>query len=275
MAKVFKIPTILLAICALSIPARPATDPFVGIWKFNRKLSDRKAQTETITRLGNNKFRFTYSDICSLEIGVVCGSEVTFEINADGTDQPRFPTTTWAITIKNPNIWEIVYKTSGAIIGTETLTISPDGKFLSSRYGSSVRRPDGSEVSSTSVLRRLSGASDFAGTWWIKDVSISNPHERSLKISAPVPGVLVVSYPNMTITFDGKWFPVQGDSDLPLSSMATAERMDAHFIRMASKVGTKLFSTTEWKVSLNNKVLRLTEHDADKKAPIVSVYDLQ
>jgi len=253
--------TVLFAACVLSLPAFSADEPFVGTWKLNQAKSDLKGQTETIASLGDNKFRFTY------------GSAVAFDIKADGTDQTSLPGATLAITIKDPNTWEIVSKTNGTTTGTATWTLSADGKSISDKGKST--RPDGSEVESTGTLKRVSGSGGFAGTWQITDLSINNPSLLQIETST---GGLVVSYPSdkvtMTVTFDGKEFPVEGPTVLK-GSTASAKRIDTHFIRMTDRLNGKVMDTTDWKLSADGKVLTQTEHDAGEKKATVAVFDRQ
>ena len=126
-----KIGIIFLAACSLALPAFPATDPFAGTWKFNQEKSDLKGQTETIASLGDNKYRFTY------------GTAISFDLTADGTDQTSLPGATMAITIQDPNSWQIVDKSNGRTNATEVWTLSPDAKSLSAVAKGT--RPDGSE----------------------------------------------------------------------------------------------------------------------------------
>lgn len=139
--------TRLLAVCALSLAAFSAANPFVGTWKFNQEKSDLKGQIYTITSLGDNKFRFTF------------GTAQDFTIKADGTDQTSLPGVTWAITIKDPNTWEQVYKTNGTKTGTATWLLAPDGKSFSGKFKGI--RPDGSEFESTLSFKRVSGSTGF------------------------------------------------------------------------------------------------------------------
>ena len=253
--------TRLLAVCALSLPAFSA-NPFVGTWKFNQEKSDLKGQTQTIASLGDNLYRVTF------------GTAQDFTIKADGTDQASLPGATMALTIKDPNTWESVYKANGTKTGTATWTLSADGKSVSGKFKGI--RPDGSEFEVAQAFKRVSGSSGFAGTWQSTDVTLSNP--SLLQIDASANGGLAVSWPSdkvaMTVTLDGNDFAVEGPTVLK-GSTASAKQIDTHLIRMTDKLNGKVMDTTDWKLSSDGKVLTLTEHDAGVKKATVSVYDRQ
>jgi len=253
---------LLLAACALQLPVFSAANPFAGTWKFNQAKSDLKGQTYTIASLGDNRFRFTF------------GSAQDFTINADGTDQTSLPGTTVAITVKDPNTWELVFKTNGTKTGTATCSLAADGKSQACKF--TVIRPDGSEVENTFVDHRVSGSGGFAGVWQRASMTLGNP--SLLQIDASPNGNLAVSWPSdkvsMTVTLDGNDFAVEGPTVVK-GATASATRKGAHSIRMTDKLNGKVLDTADWKVSSDGKVLTITEHDAGVKKATVSVYDRQ
>ena len=254
--------TMLLAVCAVSLPALSAENPFVGTWKLNPGKSDLKGQIYTITSLGDNKFRITF------------GTAFDVTIKADGTDQTSLPGATMAITIRDPNTWEVVNKSNGTKTGTGTWTLSADGKSFSVKFKGI--RPDGSEFETTSAFKRVSGSGGFGGTWQSTDVTLSN--SSLLQIDASTGGGLVVSWPSdkvtMTVTLDGKDFAVEGPTVLK-GSTASAKQISAYLIRMTDELNGKVMDTTDWKISSDGKVLTLTEHDSGVKKATVAVYDRQ
>ena len=257
-----KTTTLILALSALAFPAIAAENPFTGTWKLNQAKSDLKGQPFTITSLSDNKFRFTY------------GSAVDFTIKADGTDQATFPGATWAITIKDPNTWDIVFQTNGMKTGTATWTLAPDGKSLSNKFR--VIRPDGSESESTSASKRVSGSGGFAGTWQSTDVSLGDA--SLMQIEASPNGGLVVSWPSdkvsMHVTLDGKEFAVEGPTVIKgLTSSVTG--MGSHAMRLTDKLNGKVMDKADWMVSPDGKLLTITQHDAGVKKATVTVYDRQ
>jgi hypothetical protein len=253
---------LLLALSALALPIVAAENPFIGTWKFNQAKSDLKGQLSSIAALGDNKFRLTY------------GSAVDFTVKADGTDQATFPGATWAITINDPNTWELVFKANGIKTGTTTWTLAPDGKSFTGKFKGI--RPDGSEFESTSTSKRVSGSGGFAGTWQSTDVSLSNV--SLMQIEALPNGGLAVSWPSdkvsMNVTLDGKDFAVEGPTILK-DSMSSAKPMGSHAMQITDKISGKVMDKTDWKVSPDGKVLTMTEHDAGVKKAAVSVYDRQ
>ena len=257
-----KAPVVFLAASALALPAFSATDPFVGTWKFNQEKSDLKGQTQTIASLGDNKYRFTF------------GTAVSFDITTDGTDQTSLPGATMAITVRDPNTWELVSKTNGTVTATGNLTLSQDGKSISNIVKGV--RPDGSEFENHATLKRVSGSSGFAGTWQVEDLKISSP--SLLQIETFGTNGLAVSFPGdkvtMNVGMDGKETPVEGPTVLK-GATVSAKRINPHSIKVTDKLNGKMMDTTDWKVSSDGKLLTMTEHDEGEKKPVVSVYDRQ
>lgn len=249
-----------LAVCALAIPAFCADEPFAGTWKFNKSKSDLKGQSETIASLGNNKYKLTYGDI-------------SFDITADGTDQPSLPGMTLAIQPLAANKWQIVSKTAGKSYGTGIWTLSQDGNSISDDFKGT--RADGTPNDSHATLKRTAGTQGFAGTWMLEDVSF-NPSLLVIAVSGK--GNLNISYPSnkssLLLTMDGKDCTVEGPQ-VPKGATASAKRAGPDAITVTNKLSGKLMDTTEWKVSADGKTLTQTEHDAGVPKASVSVYDRQ
>jgi hypothetical protein len=247
---------------ALALPAFPATNPFVGTWKFNPEKSDLQGQTETIASLGDNKYRFTY------------GTAVSFDITADGSDQTSLPGATMAITVQDPNTWQVVDKSNGTTNATGVWTLSQDGKSISAAVKGT--KPDGSQFANHFNLKKLAGSASFAGTWQIADVKLSAP--SLLQIDASATDGLIVAYPTdkvtMTISMDGKECPVEGPTVLKGSTIS-ARRIGLHTVKTTDRLNAKVMDTTDWKLSSDGKVLTMIEHDPGVKKPVVSVYDRQ
>jgi hypothetical protein len=257
-----KTSVVFLAASALALPAFSATDPFVGTWKLNQEKSDLKGQTQTIASLGNNKYRFTF------------GTAVSFDITTDGTDQTSLPGATMAITVRDPNTWELVNKNNGTIVSTSTITLSQDGKTASSVEKGT--RPDGSEFENHASMKRVSGSGGFAGTWQMEDLKIGSP--SLLQIETFGTNGLTVSFPadkvTMNIGMDGKETPVEGPTVLK-GATVSAKRINPRSIKVTDRLHGKQMDTSDWQVSSDGKVLTMTEHDEGEKKPVVSVYDRQ
>jgi len=249
-----------MAACAVALPAFSANDPFAGTWKLNQAKSMMKGQTEVIKSLGENKYRFTYGT-------------TSFDIKADGTDQPAFPGSSMAVTIKDPNTWEVVNKTNGITTSTGTWVLSKDGKTISAKMKSN--RPDGSETDTNFDLKRISG-SGFAGTWEMAGINSSSPGD--VQISAYGTNGLTISFVSdkvtTNLTMDGKDCVVEGPT-VPKGSTTSASRPNAHTVKMTDKLNGKVTDTEEWKLSADGKSFTLTHHDAGVPKPMIFVYERQ
>lgn len=256
----------LFHLCALALTLAPlgaaADSPFAGTWKLNRAKSDFTGQTETITSLGGDRYKFVY------------GSAIAFVIKTDGTDQPSTPGSSIAITPRDANTWKVVFKNNGGSPINAVWTLAPDGKTVS--VDNSGTRPDGSAYQAHFSLKRVGGGSSgFAGVWQVTE---DKSDTESLLRFEPSGSALQMSYPHekaaVKLTLDGRDATWEGPS-VPPDSTTSATRVNAHELRMTDKLKGKVMDTVDAKVSADGKMLTLTEHDAGVKKPTTSVYDKQ
>ena len=71
-------------------------------------------------------------------------------IVADGSEQPALSGTTFSITVKGPNNWEVVRKLKGRTLLTANWTLSEDGKTLHDAFTQYL--PDGTTLFGTLSL---------------------------------------------------------------------------------------------------------------------------
>ena len=251
----------IVAACALALPAAIADDAFAGTWKFNKDKSDVKGQTYSIADMGNKTYKFTFGT-------------VSFDIKADGTDQTSLPGATLALTVLDADKWQMVDKVNGKTQGTETWTLSSDGKSVDSQYKGT--RPDGGAVESSAKLTRVSGSKGFAGTWLLADVAFTDP--GPMVITSYGNDGLTQSFPSskfrLDLTMDGKDCKPEGPNVLP-GMTTSAKRHGPKSLSMTDKQNGKVLDTEEWKVSADGKSLTITHHDAGEKKALTYVYEKQ
>ncbi len=248
----------LLVVAATTLPAQ-STDPLVGTWEFNQAKSDFQGQAYTFAALGGNRYKFTYGDM-------------SFELNADGTDQPAFPGSMWAVTILAPNKWQVVNKVNGQTTGTDTWTLSADGQALTTEFKGT--RGDGSPLEQHGTFKRTAGSTGFAGTWVSAEV---NAGAVSQMVVAPFGrDGLTVSYPGdkvtTNLTMDGADCAVQGPA-VPKGSTTSAHRSDPRSLTLTDKLNGRTLDTVDWSLSADGNTLTLTILYAGGAKPFVYVYE--
>src|SRR6476660_9212741 len=151
------LPVVCLAIGTLWA----ADNPFVGKWKVNPSKSKLYDEMK-VEVAGTNRYTFTF------------GPGEVDTVVADGSDQPALSGTTFSITVKGPNSWEVVRKLKGRTLLKAQWTLSEDGKTLNDAFtqylpdGTTLfgePLPNGSTLFLPYVYERTAGNSGFLGTW--------------------------------------------------------------------------------------------------------------
>ena len=152
---------LLLVACLVTSPMGATNDPFVGKWKVNPSKSKLYDEVK-VEAAGANRYTLTF------------GPGQVDTVVADGSDQPALSGTTFSITVKGPNSWEVVRKLKGRTLLTANWTLSEDGKTLNDVFtqylpsGTTLFAqplPDGSTLFLPYVYQRTAGNSGFLGTW--------------------------------------------------------------------------------------------------------------
>ena len=150
------LPVVCLAIGTLWA----ANDPFVGKWKVDPSKSKLYDELK-VEAAGANRYTLTF------------GPGQVDTVVADGSDQPALSGTTFSITVKGPNSWEVVRKMKGRTLLKAQWTLSEDGKTLNDAFTQylpdgttlfSQPLPNGSTLVLPYVYERTAGNSGFPGT---------------------------------------------------------------------------------------------------------------
>src|SRR5881394_2570949 len=148
---------LLLGACLVTSSIGAANDPFVGKWKVDPSKS-KLCDELKVEASGANKYTLTF------------GPGQVDTIVADGSDQPALSGTTFSITVKGPNNWEVVRKLKGRTLLTAKWTLSEDGKTLHDAFTQYLPSgtklfgdplPDGSTLVLPYVYERTAGSSGF------------------------------------------------------------------------------------------------------------------
>jgi len=186
----------LLAL-AFTVALTAAQNPFEGTWKLNQ-----------------SKSKFT-GEILKYEkkpSGAMLQSAggIEFEFKIDGADYPFPLGGTVSYRQENDHTWISVYKLKGKELRTRQLTLSADGRTLTTTTTGT--KPNGEAFKEVYTGQRIAGGPGLAGTWKSTEVKISSP--GTFQITAPGPNALTLSSPEYQFLckaqLDGKDYPATG-----------------------------------------------------------------
>ena len=262
---------LFLAVGLAASSAWAADDPFIGKWKVNPSKS-RLIDEFKVEAAGPNTFRLSFA-------GTGGESET---IVANGTDQPGLQGTTFAVTVKGPNRWEVVRKVKGRRLLSATWTLSEDGKTLRDDFTQylpdgltlfSTPLPNGSSLFLPYVYERTSGASGVVGTWDSDSAKVSPKLE--LQIQRDEDGGLSFKRSDenvaKAIQFDGNDHPDPGGDK---SATYSGRRVDERSLEITYKVDGRITGTRQIEISADLKTLTMTDREAGESMPkSVLVFD--
>jgi hypothetical protein len=170
-------------------------------------------------------------------------------VKADGTDQSvtgHDYYDTYAVRVISSNSIETTVKKGGKVIGTDTISVSADGKTLTEKF---VDYSGAQAATGTSTSSRLTaaapGAHAVSGTW--QPAAFSNPSDTLITVKyESTPDGLKMQWNGQSYDakFDGKEYPTRND---PGNTMVSLKRIDANTIeetdRRAGKVTDVIRST--------------------------------
>lgn len=251
----------LSMIVAATIAVGAFQSPFVGTWKLNPAKSQFTGTTMSFEQLPSGEMRTTAE-----------GQSYTFR-----TDGKEYPTPWGAVAAwkqVDPATWEATYKLKNAVMSTDRMTLSPDGKTLT--VTSSGTRPDGSSFSNTAVFQRIDGSTGLAGRWRSTKVTISSPETMEFApatgegLTWRVPGYKI----NFDLRFDGKDHAVQGPTVPPNFTIAARSTGPRSF-ELTQKISGKAVYSGSYTVSADGKTLTAVYTPEGTNEKITAVYDRQ
>ena len=249
-----------IAIALSLVSAATAASPFAGKWKFNAAKSKLTGTSDSIAAAGPNTWKFTYGSY-------------SWTIKADGTDQPNAFGGTVALKVASPTKWELTDKTNGKLTGTETWTLSADGKTMTRTTVG--KYDDGTPSKNTAVVKRTAGDKGFEGTWESTDVNTSFTNV-SIEANGTTGITLTFASDNLKVplTFDGKESPESGPR-VPAGMTTTTKVVSPNKLEVVTKLKGKALDSETWEVSADGKTFTYTELDAGTTKPSVIVLDKQ
>lgn len=229
-------------LCAMVTAGMAADLPFAGKWKVNLAKSDFGQTTLTIQELSGGEWQAT-------------SFGVSYKFKMDGNEYPDNMGGTVAWKTAGANQWEVVGKANGKITGTDTYTLSADGKTLTD--AGKQMKPDGGSMEGTTVYQRASGGPSLAGKWKTRKVSGT---AGTIEISGSEDNGLAFKDLDMGMTCDAKLdskdYPCSGPM-LP-AGFTVAMKTAGRALDLIVKKDSKPFFKATYTASPDGKTLTET-----------------
>ena len=238
-----------------------AQPPYAGKWKMNPAKSDFGQTTITFEQLPSGEMQAT-----------AVGQSYKFKM--DGKDYPAMFGADAAWTSLSPTSWQTVWKLNGKVLSTDTLTLSADGKTLTTHTKGT--KPNGEPIDDTVVSERVSGGPGLSGKWKTKNMKSSSPNVLEFAPSGTdgLAFKIVDIGLSCDAKLDGKDHPCSGPTLGPGWTVAFASQ-SARGLDMTVKNNGKVLFKMSFTVSADGKTL--TEHGtatgSNEKTTVV--YDRQ
>ena len=256
----------LLLVTGLVTSSLGATnDPLLGKWKVNPSKSKLYDEMK-IEVAGPNKYTLTF------------GPGQVDTIVADGSDQPALSGTTFSITVKGPNNWEVARKMKGRTFITAHWTLSEDGKTLHDAFtqylpdGTTLfgqPMPNGSALLLPYVYERTAGNSGFPGTWDSESAKVKTGIE--LQIQPDESGGLSFKRSDeetaKRIKLDGNDYPELDPKGADQGTSYSGRRVNERSLEITYKSKGKITGTRQIELSADLKTLTMTERVGDQSSP--------
>jgi hypothetical protein len=245
--------------CLVAILA--AENPFAGTWKLNPAKSKLTGDTVTYERTESGQIRSTAGGL-------------TYTFRLDGREYPAPLGYTAAWRQRDERTWETVNRLNGKLIGTDTITVSPDGRTRT--VISKGAKPNGERFEDTAVYERVSGDAGLLGTWRSTEVKAGSP---TLFRIAPygedgLTFTLVDYKATCNAKLDGKDYPATGPAIPPgftLAARLTGERT----LELVQKAKGKVLGASTYTLSADGRELTEVYQPAAVNEPVTAVYDRQ
>lgn len=255
------LPVVFLAIGTLCA----ADDPFVGQWKVDPSKSKLYDEMK-VEAAGANRYTLTF------------GPGQVDTIVADGSDQPALSGTTFSITVKGPNNWEVVRKLKGRTLLTAHWTLSEDGKTLNDAFTQYLPSgtklfgdplPDGSTLVLPYVYERTAGSSGFLGTWDSDSAKVKAGIELQIQPSEGN-GLSFKRSDEETvkrIKLDGNDHPDLDPNGVDKGTASSGRRVNERDLEIIYKSKGKITGTSQIELSPDLKTLTMTERPVGQSRP--------
>jgi len=262
-----RISRLLLVVGLFTNTLWAADDPFAGKWKVNPSKSKLYDEMK-VEAAGANRYVLTF------------GPGQVDTIVADGTDQPALSGTTFSITVKGPNNWQVVRKMKGRTLLTADWTLSEDGRTIKDDFTQylpdaltlfSTPLPNGSKLFMPYVYDRTAGdpASGFVGTWDSESAKVNAKIELQIQPDGSDGLSLKRSDEDVAkkIRFDGHDHPDVDAKGADTGAVYSARRVNERNLEITDKSKGKVTGTRQIELSNDLKTLTVTTRLVGQEKP--------
>ena len=255
----------LLCLVLIAAPATLfAAGPFDGTW---------------VAKLDSAQFS-SKPDVYVLNKGMYsCSTCIPkIEVKADGEDQKVTGSPymdTMSVKVVDANTVEFVTKKGGKTIGTETDTVSTDGKTVSQKftdYSAANGKVVTGEATETLVAKGPAGAHALSGSWHTDKVSGISDEALTIAYESTANG-LKAKYgtgESYDVKFDGKFYPMEGDIG---HSMISLKQMGPATIEQSVQQDGKVVRVLVLAVAADGKSINVKA--TDKRQGTTMTYTME
>jgi uncharacterized protein (DUF2147 family) len=250
----FVVAIVMLAAAGNSLAA---DNPWIGTWKLDPSQSKLTGDTIHLALVGDE---LTYTSE---------GHTSKFKLGGNSSQTWSGAEGAWKKI--DDSTFESHYTRNGTDLGTDTWSISPDGKSL--KVESKGTRPDGSSFDDTAEYARVSGKSGLAGSW--KSNKDAMNEDRTFEMTANGDNGMVWTIPEMKATvsvkMDGKDYPAEGPTVPKGITLALTPVSSTSFKMLEKMNGTPLWHGT-YTLSDDGKKMTVVGSPAKTNEPTTEVY---
>jgi hypothetical protein len=235
-----------------------AESPWAGKWKLDPSQS--KLTGDTIHFASGTGGEMMYT---------AAGHTSKFKLDGNSYKTWSGADMTWKKV--DDNTYKSVTKRNGVDLGTDTWTISGDGKSL--KVESKGKRPDGSSFDDASVYQRVSGAHGLTGSW--KSTKTDMNEEQTYDIAEKGPNELKWNIPEikgvLDVTLDGKDSAPVGPT-VPKGLTIALLRTSPHTLKFTEKMNGEVTYHSTMTLSSDGKKITEVGSPAKTNEPTTAVW---
>jgi len=179
-----------------------------------------------------------------------------------------------AIKVVNPNTVEISTKQKGKLMGTDTATVSADGKTLNGKFtGYAGTEPVTGTYTETRTAPGPAGSHAISGSWLQSQINSGNDALRNVDYAMSANGFTMKSNgQSYDAKFDGKQYPVAGD---PGHTMVTLKKVDDNTVEETDYRQGKAVDEIHLAAAKDGKTVQLTDKDLVHEQTTTMIFDKQ
>jgi hypothetical protein len=246
----------LIALCSCSMAL--ADSPFDGTWQLDAAKSHLAGDTMTFEDAGNGSLK--YADSAQSYSFKTDGSSITTPLGQERTMQKS-----------GDNVYTSTVKLHGALLRTNTWTLSSDGKKLI--IESKGTKPNGDSFDDFTTYARTSVGTGLVGGWKSTQVKLSSPNAITIQTDGN-DVTLTISAVKATVhaKWDGKDYPATGPTVADGITLALTKTGPNTF-KLVEKAKAKVLVIVHYRAASDGQTLTTKGTNGEGKEPFSEVFD--